>query len=335
MPEGSRSPGKSPPRPNKHRRLIAVAWGLNGFAILALVIILAIYFSRTPAQASPAPVLLNKDPRPTYTPAPTSYYLPTVTPNPIATLVEDYSTPTPFIFLGGPTPGVIGYSVEGRLIDVYSFGQGETQYLIVAGIHGGYEGNTVDLANQLLKYLSTHPDAVPSGDTLYIIPDMNPDAVARGRNAGARVNDNGVDLNRNFPSHNWVANWDHTNCWNDRPTTGGIAPGSEPETRAVANFILGHRIEAMISYHSAALGVFPGGNPWQPASEKLASQLSAVTGYAYPPVDIGCDYTGTLADWAVENGVGAAVDMELATHESSDFAKNLRAVQVLLNFLSE
>ncbi len=324
------------PQRRKDSGLAAVAWALNGFAVGALLVILAIYFTRQQAEAAPvAPLLSKAGPRPTLTPAPTSYYLSTVTPNPRATAVEDYSTPTPFVFADGPAPGVIGYSVEGREIDVYTFGQGEIHYLIVAGIHGGYEGNTVDLANQFLVYLSTHPEAVPSGSTLYVIPDMNPDAVARGRNAGARVNADGVDLNRNFPSWNWVADWDHSNCWNEWPTTGGTSPGSEPETRAVINFIRTRHIEALISYHAAALGVFPGGDPWQPASEKLASMLSKATGYPYPPLDIGCTYTGTLADWAVQNGVGAAVDMELSTHQSSDFAKNLRALQVLLNFFSD
>jgi len=98
------------------------------------------------------------------------------------------------------------------------------------------------------------------------------------------------------------------------------------------SFIASHKIEALISYHSAALGIFPGGVPWAPASRRLAGALSKATGYAYPPVDTGCLYTGTLADWAVENGTGAAVDMELSTHESTDFKNNLRALEVLLNF---
>jgi hypothetical protein len=43
-------------------------------------------------------------------------------------------------------------------------------------------------------------------------------------------------------------------------------------------------------------------------------------------------YTGTLADWAVENGVGASVDMELSDHKNTDFEANLKALNVLLNF---
>ena len=323
-----------PARPPRSRTVGSIiAWALNGSAIILLLAILITYFTRQPAQASSLPfVYLGGTPRPTSTAVPTSFYLPTVTPNPIATPIEDHSTPTPFVFSSGPAPGIIGYSVLGEPLYAYAFGNGERRYLIVAGIHGGYEGNTTDLANQLALHLADHVEVVPGDATLYIITNMNPDGTARGRNVDGRTNSNGVDLNRNFPSRNWVPDWDHRNCWNSRPTTGGPSGGSEPETRAVVNFIGSHRIRALISYHSAALGVFPGGDPWQPASERLASALSDATGYPYPPIDIGCNYTGTLADWAVENGVGAAVDMELSNHQAAEFSRNLRAVRVLLGF---
>ena len=318
-----------------HSRSIGstIAWALNGSAIVVLLAVLTTYFTRPPAQASSSPfVYLGGTPRPTSTAVPTSFYLPTVTPNPLATPIEDYSTPTSFVLSNGPAPRTIGYSALGEPILYYAFGHGERQYLIVAGIHGGYEGNTTDLANQLVIYLAEHLEVVPSDASLYIIASMNPDGAALGRNADGRANSNGVDLNRNFPSRNWVPDWDHSNCWNDRRTTGGKFGGSEPETRAVMSFIGSHRIRAVISYHSAALGVFPGGDPWEPASERLASALADATGYRYPPIDIGCHYTGTLADWAVENGVGAAVDMELGSHQDAEFTRNLRAVKVLLGF---
>jgi protein MpaA len=322
-----------PPRRAKPAIWTALVWAINAIALIGLLVVLMVYFTRPPAEAASAPFqYLGGTPRPTSTPIATSYYLATITPNPRSTPIEDYSTPTPFVFTGGPAPGVIGFSVLGRPIVLYTFGQGEAQYFVVAGIHGGYEGNTVDLANQMVVYLSQHPEAVPTGDTLYLVADMNPDAVARGRNADARVNANGVDLNRNFPTRNWAPDWDHSRCWNERPTTGGSSGGSEPETRAVMNFIASHHIEAMISYHSAALGVFPGGDPWQPASRDLARLLAASTGYPFPPIDIGCNYTGTLADWAVENRVGAAVDMELSNHTDPEFNRNLAALKVLLNF---
>jgi protein MpaA len=262
---------------------------------------------------------------------PTSYFLPTLTPNPRYT-PPVFETSTPFELSDGLRPTVIGFSLAARPIEVYTFGAGEREYLIVAGIHGGYEWNTIALANELIMHINENPGAIPTDVTLYIIRNMNPDGEAREHGLDGRVNNKGVDLNRNFPSDNWMKEWDRDGCWIYRPTTGGAYAGSEPETRSVMGFIRTHKITALISYHSAALGIFPGGVPWEPPSKELAEELSEATGYPYPPIDTGCEYTGTLADWAVENGVGAAVDMELRNHRDTDFEENLKALKVFLNF---
>jgi protein MpaA len=307
-----------------------VIWGINGAALIAILIIAVLYTTSLSASAADGTI---STPRPGETRKipPTSYFLPTLTPNPFYT-PPVFETSTPFELPNGPRPSIIGFSLAGRRIEAYTFGAGEKQYLIVAGIHGGYEGNTIALANELITYINEYPDTIPTDVTLYIIRDMNPDAEARDNGVDGRVNNNGVDLNRNFPTDNWTADWDRDGCWIYRPTTGGAYAGSEPETRSVMSFIGSHKIKAMISYHSAALGVFPGGVPWEEPSKRLASALSKVTGYPYPPIDTGCVYTGTLADWAVENGVGASVDMELSDHKDTDFKENLKALKVLLNF---
>ncbi len=310
---------------------VFVIWGINGIAIISLLVVSAFYTTSLRASAAKGS---NQTPRPGETRKipPTSYFLPTLTPNPFYT-PPVFETSTPFVLENGQRPTIIGFSLAGRPIETYTFGAGEKEYLIVAGIHGGYEGNTVALANELITYINAKPETIPTDVTLYIIRNMNPDGEARSHDVDGRVNNNGVDLNRNFPSGNWTADWDRNGCWIFRPTTGGAYPGSEPETRSVMSFIHSHRIEAMISYHSAALGIFPGGVPWEAASKRLASALGKVTGYPYPPIDTGCEYTGTLADWAVENGVGAAVDMELSTHKETDFDRNLKALKVLLGFM--
>jgi hypothetical protein len=307
-------------------------WGFNGLAVLCLLGAGLLYFNRQNALASNAVAVSTPTRQAVQEIPPTSYFLPTLTPNPYYT-APPFESPTPFVLTNGPLPGAIGYSVAGRPIDVYQFGSGEREYLIVAGIHGGYEGNTVALANELIIYLNEHPDFIPQDVTLYIIRNMNPDGEARSDGVDGRVNNRGVDLNRNFPSRNWTEDWDRDGCWIYRPTTGGPRGGSEPETRAVMNFIAARKITALISYHSAALGVFPGGVPWEDDSKQLASTMAFVTKYPYPPIDTGCVYTGTLADWAVENGVGAAVDMELANHKTTDFEKNLKAMRALLSFI--
>ena len=268
--------------------------------------------------------------RPQVTPSRVS---PTITAEPHHRYVEIpvSPTPTPLILSNKHQAEIIGYSTEGRPLHLYTFGQGAHERVIVAGIHGGDEWNTVTLANQLIKYVDQNPDVVPDDTTLYVLPNLNPDGEARAHNKYGRVNDNGVDLNRNFPV-NWQKDWDRGGCWNSLLTSGGTGPGSEVETQALINFVDAHNIEALISYHSAALGVFPGGLPWEGDSIRLARSIAEVSSYPFPPIDTGCTYSGTLADYAVSKGI-AAVDLELTNHFDTDFDQNLDILNVLLNFV--
>lgn len=258
---------------------------------------------------------------------------PTLTTEPSPTPAQKAvsATATPLIFLNKQQSEIIGYSVQGRPLEVYTFGSGELERMIVAGIHGGDEWNTVTLANQLIEHLNQNSGEIPDDITIYILPNLNPDGEARAHNKYGRVNQRGVDLNRNFPV-NWEMDWDRDGCWHYLPTSGGTGPGSEVETQMLIDFIESHNIQALISYHSAALGIFPGGLPWDENSTRLAQSIAEVTSYAFPPIDTGCTYSGTLADYAVSKGI-AAVDLELTNHFDTDFDQNLQALDVLLNFV--
>jgi len=322
------------PRKQKESIWVTLAWGLNLAGLGGIALVAIAYVALQPAFAAPqaASAISTAALPATYTPDPSilkTGYLPTITPNPLSTLIV-VQTPTPFVLGGGTFPNVIGHSVSNRPIEVYTFGNGINQRMIVAGIHGGYEWNTIALADELIRHIHETPDIIPSDVTLYILRDLNPDGDARDHGIDGRVNDHGVDLNRNFPT-NWSATWDRTGCWNQGPSTGGTGPGSEPETKALMSFLQTHKVQALISYHSAALGVFPGGEPWEKNSIQFAQELADVTDYSFPPLDTGCIFTGTLADYAVAQGV-VSVDMELATHTNTDFEKNLKALNVLLNW---
>lgn len=225
---------------------------------------------------------------------------------------------------------VIGYSVEGRPLVVHAAGDGPRSLMIVGGIHGGYEWNTSALVEIMIEHLTAHRDLVPDDTTLYLLPTLNPDGAARSRGYEGRANSNGVDLNRNFP-YQWAAAWPETGCWHYLPITGGDHPLSEPETRALARFVLSNHIEALISYHSAALGVFAGGRPETVASVELAELVASLTEYSYPPLETGCQYTGQLADWAVANGI-TAIDVELSTHYNLDVEQNLAVLEAFLRW---
>jgi hypothetical protein len=316
----------------RHRQtttaLVLTIWGINLFGVLVILFALIVYWARQTAQAAPQQAA-TATLQPSATPFPTRYNLPTVTRNPLSTEIV-FETPTPFVFSNTSRALPIGVSVSGQPIEVYTFGVGEHSKMIVAGIHGGYERNTIALADQLILHLTSHPETIPSDTTLYILRNLNPDGDARDHGIDGRVNNHGVDLNRNFPV-NWSADWDRAGCFDKAPTTSCIGPGSEPETMAAISFLIYHKIETLISYHSAALGIFPGGTPWDGESVRLAQQIAEVSDYPFPPIETGCVYTGTLADYAVSRGA-AAVDMELSDHQHTEFRTNLRVLNVLLNF---
>jgi predicted deacylase len=220
--------------------------------------------------------------------------------------------------------------VKGLPLEVYRFGTGPTERLIVAGMHGGNEYNTVELADELVAYLGKHPEVVPANVTLYILHDLNPDGVARSISYLGRANANGVDLNRNWPA-NWQPDWPRSGCWTTTYVTGGSGPASEPETKALMTFIQSHSFDGLINYHSAALGIFPGGIPISDASKRLAQAVADVTTYHYPPVDTGCTYTGGMVDWTANQGI-ASLDIELTNHTDTDFDMNLQVLNVFLKW---
>lgn len=257
---------------------------------------------------------------PSLTPSPIQPSLTSVPPSPIP--------PTPTI--ERPQPLIIGFSVAERPLEVYQFGNGPIEKMIIAGIHGGYEWNTVTLADEMLAYLKSHPDIIPEDHTLYFLRVFNPDGLARSKGFGGRANENNVDLNRNFP-YKWQTEWPRPGCWDYIPITGGVGPASEPETKALIRFVENHDLKVFISYHSAALGIFPGGQPPDEGSLSLAETLAAVSDYPYPPIEAGCVYTGQLVDWISNQGI-AGVDVELTNHQDSDFEINLAILSVFLDW---
>jgi len=310
-------------------RLAGILWAIN--ALMAIFVAAAyLMLQPQPALFQPLPTLI---PTPPPVPAgghqltaPSSLHQADSTPaeiRPVETSSSDARS-----YAEGPF--VIGSSAGGRPLQMWRFGTGPTQRLIVAGIHGGNEINTIHLADQFIEYLYRHPEIVPADVTLYILRSLNPDGEARGVGPAGRPNDNGVDLNRNWP-YRWKADWDRYGCFVAVPVTGGSHPASEPETVALLTFIESRAIDALISYHSAALGIFPGGVPDYQPSIRLAEAIAAVTTYPYPPIDTGCDYTGNLTDWAASRGI-AAVDIELRNHTDTDFEENLIVLQVFLNW---
>jgi protein MpaA len=317
----------------KLRRFVIGFWVVN--LLVALAVVAGWFWENTSGKAAfikPASTITNTftlvaTQTIPFTPnlVSTDTLTPSLTPTATQTPTE---TVTPVPFSEGPI--TIGKSVQGRPLEVYRFGTGPSERLITAGMHGGNEYNTVELAEQLMTYIGKNPDVIPANDTLYILHDMNPDGVARALNYLGRANADGVDLNRNWPA-NWQKDWPRAGCWTTTYVTGGTGPASEPETKALMAFIQSHHFDALINYHSAALGIFPGGIPISTASKSLAQAVANVTTYHYPALNTGCDYTGGMVDWTANLGI-PSLDLELTNHTDTDFDMNLRVLNVLLNW---
>ena len=336
-------------------RAVVALLGIN--LLLLAVIALVALFNTIPTlaanfQASPPPAGLplietiaptvaqpastaTPTPHPTITPTITASATITLPPTPVYTATASQTStattgPSPTALPVLPEPQIIGYSVKNRPLEVYQFGSGSTERLIVAGIHGGYEANTTQLGWALIKHLSSHPELIPGNVTLYILPVLNPDGLVYAEDENGRANANGVDLNRNWDA-DWQFAWPLDGCWQLSKMSGGNHPGSEPETRALMDFIRTHHLDGILSYHSAALGIFPGGKPSLPAAVDLAERIAKVSPYPYPPIDTGCGYTGQLIDWAAREDI-AALDIELSTHETIDWFTNLAILDIFLHW---
>jgi hypothetical protein len=241
-----------------------------------------------------------------------------------------------------PKEIAIGKSLEGRSIDVHTFGSGDTKILIVGGIHGGYEWNSVLLSYEFIDYFETAPDAIPAGVTVSVIPSLNPDAVFKvlgkegrfvladvpaGDKSAARFNARGVDLNRNFD-----CKWQPEAMWRGNYVSAGSAPFSEPEAAALKRYVEAFQPDAVVFYHSQSNAVYASEceNGILPATRTLMNTYALAAGY--PAVDVFDAYpvTGDAEGWLASIAI-PAISVELSTHETIEWEKNLAGVQAMLD----
>lgn len=132
---------------------------------------------------------------------------------------------------------VIGKSVKGRDIVAWRLGnpRSSKKMVLLAGMHGNEKG--------AIKTLRALRDGRPiKGADIWVVPVVNPDGVAKNRRQNARK----VDLNRNF-STGWKKG--------SGATYGGKRAFSEPESRAVRNFINRIKPRYTISFHQPLNGI--------------------------------------------------------------------------------
>ncbi len=214
------------------------------------------------------------------------------------------SQPSNFRFSGAtPVPSawvVIGHSRQGRRIVAARFGSGPRRLLVIGGVHGGEFGRSV--AKRLADYLLAHPEAIPPGSRIDVLPCLNPDGAAMRRRGNAR----NVDLNRNFPA----ADWRRTLQSGDPAASecnGGTGPASEPETRALLHY-LRQGFDGVISLHSK--GGFIDFNG--PHAHRIATAMSRAGGLPVERIAYQGSITGSLGEYGP-----AAYHMPVITVELS------------------
>lgn len=184
----------------------------------------------TPALAAKAaaPTAAATDPCPEWLP-----YLPNVKP---ALCAAAKLQPT------------VGRSVKGRTLFARDVAAPEVglRVLVVGGMHGD-ELSSASLAMHWIQWASQ----TPSNAHWRFIPALNPDGLLA--KPAQRMNANGVDLNRNFPTPNWAR--DAKLYWEKRTRKDprrwpGPKPLSEPESRYLHDEMQRFQPHLIVSIHA-------------------------------------------------------------------------------------
>jgi len=246
-----------------------------------------------------------------------------------------------------PSEEVIGKSAEGRDIIAYTFGEGETEVLLLSGIHGGYAWNTALLGFELRDWLRTNEANL--GDVrVTIIPVINPDglylvtgtvdrflsgAVSANEQTviNGRFNNNVVDLNRNFDCE-----WQRTGTWQSRAVSGGSEPFSEPESQAIRDYVMKYRPAAAIAYYSTAGGVYASTcrNGILNETRELLSQYGTAAGYTQFEEFDYYEITGDMVNWLAREQI-PAISVLLGDKNSTEFTKNRAGLESIIKYYNE
>jgi len=119
--------------------------------------------------------------------------------------------------------------------------------LVIGGIHGD-EYASVSVVFKWMKTLDKYHSGLFHW---HIVPLANPDGLLQKKSS--RLNANGVDLNRNFPSFDWdklaISHWQEETQSNPRRYPG-IRAESEPETQWIIEEIKQFQPDIIVSVHA-------------------------------------------------------------------------------------
>jgi protein MpaA len=211
---------------------------------------------------------------------------------------------------------ILAHSVQNRPIDGVFFGPEKITRLdtLFIGVFHGDEEISADLLNRWLEHLQAGQFAKEPIDftqkPILIIPVLNPDGLL----ADTRMNANGVDLNRNYPTPEWKEENQDTIYYS------GKSAGSEPETKLVMELIETYQPQKIITVHSPYKVLnFDG------PSKALAETMAKESGYSVVE-DIGYPTPGSFGTYAGKIRQIPVVTVELPPNPDEEGGESLEQV---------
>ena len=193
------------------------------------------------------------------------------------------------------------------------FGSAKNDCVLFLGNVHGDELPTLCVLLKFAHYLKEHPDLFKD-KCIIIAPLVNPDGFFS--KPPKRVNANGVDINRNFPTRDW-----HTDAlrqWEKRTNRNrryypGKKPGSEQETLFQMALIKRFKPQKILSVHSP-LGFydFDGPSSDLDSFEQWLEKISKETNY---PLKRNGYFPGSLGNYAGHERKIFTLTLELASSE--------------------
>ena len=261
----------------------------------------------------------------------------------------------------------VGESVMEKKIYCVKYGKGGRK-ILANGAHHGLEQIT---AAFLMRFLREYAASVEGGtemfgyDTnalyekvgLYVIPMVNPDGVdiainglditnkyhrrlislvgIHSFNRVWQANANGVDINHNYDAH-----WSVVERMPGPTKYSGPYAESEPETRAVTEFVRGEGFDMLVAFHSQGREIYYDFDGIAAERDRAAAdRMSRASGYPVC-VPAGSAAFGGCKDWFVKEFGGGGFTIEMGSGKNPLPEKMLDDIfeensKILLSAMSE
>lgn len=265
---------------------------------------------------------------PPATDTPLAATLPSATETAVPPTATPEPTATPDM---GPEELTIGFSVRNQPIQAVRIGGGQKAVVLIGGLHAGAAPSTVSLADTAINYFSTNFQEIPPEATLYIIANANPDSPLVVGELDGRLNANRVDLNRN-----WDCRWVRDAAFRGDTVAGigGAVAFSEPETKALADFIQDVGATAVVFWEAKTTnGLSSPGACEGPSrvSVPLAQSYGIAAGYPIADFENLTNQTinGDGTNWLDSQNI-PAIAVILPDYVTVDWGDNLDGIRAVL-----